>query len=301
MNDAGAYEEDRPRHATLPMPTPFSLALTCGPVAWVGHRSPRHGWREGTLTWIGWEGEHVVWRQVKAVQQDGIDITSNIDDGEAHAGWVRAVLGGDVVLPAFIDPVIDRLAQRFIGLHPYCDGSLFDGIVTAIVGQSISVAAAAVTQGRLASLFNPSTRIAGREFRPLPRAHQLADASPELVRTAGVTRRRAEALVHAARMQQDGVLPTDGAARLNWEEASRTLQELPLVGRWTAESALLWGVGAPDAYPTGDVALLRAARQVYRNPTLTMQELDRLAEGWRPARGLAARVLWTALFGPALS
>ncbi|MDQ4099903.1 MAG: hypothetical protein M3121_05350, partial [Chloroflexota bacterium] len=293
-------EEDRPRQVTLPMSPSFSLALTCGPVAWVGHRSPRHAWCDGTLTWIGWEREHVVWRQATVGKGEKLDISSSTDDRDAHAEWARTVLGIDVVLPAFTDPVIDSLAQRFNGLHPYCDGLLFDGIVTAIVGQSISIAAAAVTQGRLASLFNPPARIAGREFRPLPRADQLANASPELVRTTGVTRRRGQGLVHAARMQQDGVLPTDDAARLNSEEVSGTLQELPLVGRWTAESALLWGVGAPDAYPTGDVALLRAARQVYRNPTLTMRELDRLAEGWRPARGLAARLLWTALFGSVL-
>jgi 3-methyladenine DNA glycosylase/8-oxoguanine DNA glycosylase len=74
---------------------------------------------------------------------------------------------------------------------------------------------------------------------------------------------------------------------------------LPLVGRWTAESVVLWGIGAPDAHPTGDVALLRAARAAYGRPELTLKELDVLAEQWRPARGLAARLLWTELFGPA--
>ncbi len=299
MSEARACEADQPRQVTLPMSPPFSLALTCGPVAWVGHRSPRHAWCDGTLTWIGWERGRIVWRQVKGAKGEALDISTNADDGDAHAEWARTVLGRDVVPPAFTDPTIDRLAQRFAGLHPYCDGSLFDGIVTAIVGQSISVAAAAVTQGRLASLFRPPVSMAGREFRPLPRADQLADASPEFVRSAGVTRRRAEALVHAARMQQDDLLPADEAARRDPEGASRALQELPLVGRWTAESALLWGVGEPDAYPAGDVALLRAARHVYGNPTLTMRELDLLAEKWRPARGLAARLLWTALFGAA--
>lgn len=299
MSYERVFEEDRPRHVTLPMAAPFSLALTCGPVAWVGHRSPRHAWYAGTLRWIGWEGDQVVWRQVEEGNAHVLNIKTNKDRGEAHAEWARAVLGSDAVLPHFTDPVIDRLAQQFTGLYPYCDGSLFDGIVTAIVGQSISVAAAAVTQGRLASLFNSPVSIADREFRPLPRADQLADASPELVRSAGVTRRRAEALVYAARVQLDGLLPADGAARRNPEGASRALQDLPLVGRWTAESALLWGVGAPDAYPAGDVALLRAARHVYARPALTMRELDLLAEEWRPARGLAARLLWTALFGAA--
>jgi 3-methyladenine DNA glycosylase/8-oxoguanine DNA glycosylase len=77
------------------------------------------------------------------------------------------------------------------------------------------------------------------------------------------------------------------------------LLALPLVGRWTAESVLLWGLGADDAYPTGDVALLRAARLAYGQPDMTHSELNALAEAWRPGRSWAARWLWLNLFGPA--
>ncbi len=75
------------------------------------------------------------------------------------------------------------------------------------------------------------------------------------------------------------------------------LLRLPAVGPWTANSALLWGVGAPDAHPTGDVALLRAARAAFANPDLDLKGLDHRAETWRPARGWAARLLWTGLLG----
>jgi DNA-3-methyladenine glycosylase II len=75
--------------------------------------------------------------------------------------------------------------------------------------------------------------------------------------------------------------------------------ELPLVGRWTAESALLWGVGAPDAHPSGDIALLRAVRNAYGLPEMTLKDLDVLSEAWRPARAIAARLLWTELLGVA--
>ncbi len=77
MSNARVLEEDRPRHVTLPMAAPFSLALTCGPVAWVGHRSPRHAWYAGTLTWIGWEGDQVVWRQVEEGNAQVLNIKVN--------------------------------------------------------------------------------------------------------------------------------------------------------------------------------------------------------------------------------
>lgn len=293
-------DDDLPEvpHRTLTVAAPFSLAVTSGPVHWTTGRSPRHRWLDGRLTWVGWEGEHIAWRTAQQVSDRQIDITG-ASDPALDAAWGRAVIGTDVHLPAFRDPVIADLAGRFPGLHPYCDGSLFDGIVTAIVGQSISVAAAAVTQARLAALFTAPLAIDGYDFRPLPRPDQLAAASEELIRASGVTWRRAGAIRHAAREWLAGTLPSDAFAREQPESAATALMELPLVGRWTAESVVLWGIGAPNAHPTGDVALLRAARQAYGRPDLTLKELDGLAEQWQPARGLAARLLWTALFGPA--
>lgn len=239
----------------------------------------------------------MVWRRARRLNDHYLDITTNALNGDRQ--WGRRVLGLDIPLPVFLDPAIAGLAATFPGLRPLCDGSLFDGLVTAIVGQSISVAAAAVTQARLAARFAEPITLDGRQFTPLPTAAQLADAPVALVRESGVTWKRAEAIIAAARAQLAGELPTDDEARTAPDEAMRRLRALPLVGRWTAESALLWGIGAPDAHPAGDVALLRAARHAYANPNLTMKDLDALAEAWRPARGLAARLLWTALFGPA--
>ena len=282
----------------MPVPERFSLAATCGPVAWVGQRSPRHGWDRGELTWVGWEGDRAVWRTVRQASGDLIDISGPATE-RGDAGWGRAVLGTGIAMPAFSDPVIVELAARYPGLHPYCDGSLFDGIVTAIVGQSISVASAAMTQARLAALYAEPVTVHGRVFRPLPTAAHLAESPVELIRTSGVTWKRAEGIRNAAREMVAGRLPTDADARDNPDDTVAELMKLPLIGRWTAESALLWGVGAPNTHPTGDVALLRAARLAYDRPEMTLKDLDQLAEGWRPGRALAARLLWTNLFGVA--
>src|SRR5680860_409744 len=170
----------------LTVPAPFSLAATCGPVFWTTGRSPRHRWDDGALTWVGWEGESIVWRSCTQTGPSELDITGSASL-EHDVAWSGDVLGSDIALHPYDDPIIARIAQRFPGLHPYCDGSVFDGIVTAIVGQSISVAAAAVTQAKLAALFANEIVIDGRAFRPLPRPDQLAGASVELIRASGVT------------------------------------------------------------------------------------------------------------------
>jgi 3-methyladenine DNA glycosylase/8-oxoguanine DNA glycosylase len=278
----------------------FSLAVTCGPVAWARGRWPNVDWLDGALVWVGWEDNRVVHRIVRQLP----DRPSSLEIGgsatpEVDASWARATLGLGPVPPVGTDATVAAVRARFPGLRPWANGSLFEGFVGSIVGQSISVAAAAVTETRLAALFHEGVEIAGRSFRPQPRADQLAAAEPALVRRSGVTWRRAEALVRGAQAFLDGRLPTDDDARADPDAARAALRALPLVGPWTAESALLWGLGEGNAYPPGDAALLRAARIAYDRPDLDHAALNALAAGWSPHRGWAARWLWVALLGPA--
>lgn len=188
------------------------------------------------------------------------------------------------------------LARKHAGMRPWAAGSLYEGFVSAIVGQSISVAAAAVTERRLYAQFNGAEEIAGRMFWPPPRPDQLAAADPALIRQSGVTLVRADALVAVGEafsaLEWEGESLEGGALR---SQAERMLA-IRGVGRWTVESALLWGVGEGDAHPSGDVALLRAARQHWPEMA-NLRELDRRAETWRPHRGWAARLLWLDLLG----
>jgi 3-methyladenine DNA glycosylase/8-oxoguanine DNA glycosylase len=282
----------------LSVPEEFSLAQTCGPVAWARQRSPRHEWMNGALVVLESRNEQTIWRKVTQPEPGVLYITGPHAE-EPDIDWARRVLRIDEMMPTFRDAEIDGLATRFAGLRPYADGSLFDGIVTSIVGQSISVLSAAAAQYKLAAAFAEPVAIDGRAFYPLPSAAKLADASVELIRTSGVTWKRAEAIKFAARACIEGHLPSDDEARKNPGNALQALLALPLVGRWTAESALLWGIGSPDAHPTGDIALLRAARQAYGQPDMSLKDLDILAENWRPARAIAARLLWTNLLGVA--
>ncbi|MER3436884.1 MAG: hypothetical protein C4346_04330 [Chloroflexota bacterium] len=205
--------------------------------------------------WVGWEGSTIAWR---FVAQDPSDETALVVAGNASpeqdAAWGKAVLGIEQKPSAFSDPLIATLQARYRGLRPFAAGSLFDGLVSAIIGQSISVAAAAVTERRLAALFNDGLDLAGRVSYPLPRPDQLAEASPELVRLSGVTMRRAIALIAVARAWCEGRLPSTADAVQEPVRARELLRTLPLVGPWTAESAILWGVGWSDAFPDGDAA-----------------------------------------------
>lgn len=276
----------------------FSLAETCGPVVWGRGRWPNVDWIGGALVWVGREDGEVVHRIARQPAPGTLVITGERDTARDR-DWAERVLGIDRRPPVLEDPVVAAIAVRFAGLRPYSSGSLFTGIVSCIAGQSISVAAAAITEARLFALFHPGIELGGRIFWPAPLPEHLASADAARIRESGVTWRRAEAIVAAANAWQEGMLPTGDFALRDPAAARAALRRLPLVGEWTAESALLWGIGLGDAFPPNDAALLRAAKAAYRDDALDHRRLIELAERWRPARGWAARWLWTALFGVA--
>ena len=275
----------------------FSLAETVAPVGWGGGRWPNQDWLDGDLVAVSANIQGTVSRHVRQ-REEFLEIASNVADAR-HQQWADDVLGAKRIPPKIDDPVIARIAARFPGMRPYSNGNLFEGIITAIVGQSISVQAAAVTERKLAALFTPPLIIGARQYWPTPTAEQLANADPALVRTSGVTQRRADAIVAIARLAVAAQLLPTVTPAADPGTVIEALMQLPLVGRWTAESVLLWGLGADDAYPAGDVALLRAARLAYDKPEMSHAEMDVLADGWRPGRSWAARWLWLNLFGPA--
>ena len=77
------------------------------------------------------------------------------------------------------------------------------------------------------------------------------------------------------------------------DDAKQELMTLKGVGRWTADIYLLMALRRPDIWPTDDLALAKAAQQVKALDAVPDQdELEELAQSWRPWRAVAARLLW---------
>jgi 3-methyladenine DNA glycosylase/8-oxoguanine DNA glycosylase len=283
---------EQPR-TLLSISPPFDLARTVAPAWWARGRWPNVDARRGAFVWVGWEGGQVAWRSVRQIDAGTLEIIGH-RSCDLDTSWASAVLGSRAAMPKFDDPIMAALARKHAGLRPWSAGSLFEGAVSSIVGQSISVAAAAVTERRLCERFNDGLHLDGRQFWPPPRPEQLAFSSAAFVRESGVTTKRAEALVAIGTLfateSTRAMFDTDPGA------AVERLMSISGIGQWTVQSALLWGIAAPDAHPTRDVALLRAARVHYPD-VADLKDFDRVAERWKPTRAWAARLLWLDLLG----
>lgn len=193
----------------------------------------------------------------------------------------RASLARGVSVLSKVDPDLARVARAY-GLPPLWEREEgFPTLVLTILEQQVSLASALAAFERLRAA---SVTVTPETFLTFDDAQ---------LRAFGFSRQKALYCRLLARAILDGKLDLPKLPSLSDEEVRAELTRLKGVGAWTAEIYLLRALLRPDAWPAGDLALQLAAREVKRLPARpTAAELDALAEGWRPWRAVAARLLW---------
>jgi len=187
--------------------------------------------------------------------------------------------GLDEVMRA--DPVLKDLVAR--GAVPKLRRRPpgFEGLAWIVIGQQLSTASAAAIWERLKGLLDSH----------LPEA--FLALSDEDLRGVGLSAGKIRTLRTAASAILDGQLPLDGLHQFTADDAHRMLTAVKGIGPWTADVYLLFCLGHPDAFPSGDLAVQEAARLAYGLELRPdPKRLAALAERWRPWRGVAAKVLW---------
>jgi DNA-3-methyladenine glycosylase II len=113
-----------------------------------------------------------------------------------------------------------------------------------------------------------------------------------------VTRQKSAYLLHLSNSIVNGDLSFNRLARMSDDEARLALTQIKGIGLWSADVYLLMAMRRADIWPAGDLALAVAMQDLKglsRRPD--PEELERLAEQWRPHRAVAARMLWQYYLG----
>jgi DNA-3-methyladenine glycosylase II len=187
----------------------------------------------------------------------------------------------------------DRTLGRVIrevgpcGLQIAARQSPYEALAESIVYQQLSGRAAATIYGRFCGLYGS---------RRCPRPQQVLDTDVARLRSAGLSRTKAEALRDLAAKALDGTVPTRARAeKLTDEEIVERLTAVRGVGRWTVEMFLIFTLGRPDVLPVDDYGVRKGfacafGRRVLPRP----KELAGHGEAWRPYRTVASWYLWRA-------
>jgi DNA-3-methyladenine glycosylase II len=157
----------------------------------------------------------------------------------------------------------------------------FSTLIRIILEQQVSLASAASMFARLRQQIVP--------FQP-QRFLELGDSG---LKALGLTRQKSSYCLHLAESIVEKRINLSRLARMSDEAAKASLVQLRGIGSWSADVYLLMALRRPDAWPAGDLALALAMANVKQlGSTPRFEEMERLAENWRPFRAVAARMLW---------
>lgn len=152
----------------------------------------------------------------------------------------------------------------------------FEQLLSAIVSQQISTAAAAAVWAKL-----QSARLTAPE--------SVLRASEADLREAGLSRQKAR----YAKALADARIDYPALRGAPSETVVQTLTEVPGIGRWTAEIYAMFSLGRADVFAPGDLALQHAAQALFQLPARPSEgQLRRMSQDWSPWRSVAARILW---------
>jgi len=157
----------------------------------------------------------------------------------------------------------------------------FSTLVKIILEQQVSLASAASLFARLRNNTTP--------FRPA-RMIELGEAH---LKSLGLTRQKTAYCLHLAESLTTKRLRLSQLSRMSDADVKAALMQVKGLGAWSADVYLLMVLRRPDIFPATDLALVSAVtelKQLDERPD-TKQLLE-LAEGWRPYRSVAARMLW---------
>jgi len=156
----------------------------------------------------------------------------------------------------------------------------FEGLARIVVGQQLSVASAGAIWNRTVEACQP--------FEP----HILLRLEDAHLAGAGLSRSKIRTLRAVATACADG-LDLERLGHATEEEIHAALTEVVGIGPWTADIFIMFCLGRADGWASGDLALQIAAQQALRlRKRPDTDKLNKIAERWRPWRGVAARLLW---------
>lgn len=238
----------------------------------------------------------------------GTDLANRLVDGVLH----RAVGGRDVAIqarPGGVDvepldevtrPVVltllgvefeldpfyawasgplAELTVRLRGFRPPLQPEPFEALVASITAQQVSLFAAVAIRNRLIGRFGERVG----EAWAFPERGRIAAATEDELFALGFTRRKAEYTIALARSDVD----LHGLASLPDDDVRAVITSFRGLGPWTAEWFLARHLARPRAWPAGDLALRKAALDLYG---VEVTELGPLLD---PFQNLSAHYLLT--------
>lgn len=136
-----------------------------------------------------------------------------------------------------------------------------------------------------------------REIQPVT-PERFVELGDRHFRELGVTRQKSAYLLELAGSVVSGRLNLRRLSRLSDDQVLVLLTGIKGIGLWSANIYLLMAMRRADIWPAGDLALAVAIKELKGLAARpSPEQLEEIAEQWRPHRAVAARMLWQYYLG----
>lgn len=268
---------------------PFSLAAAAsfgfGPNS--GRPEPDSGLMR--LAFVGDDLDTHVGAVVRQ-EQDGSLSVEITDDDDCNmvmvANQIRRILSVDTPVDGWLaagraDPVLGRLQAAHPGFRPVLFHSPYEAAAWSVLSQRRHRAQAAALHRRLSEAAGATFELAGESVAAFPKPWDLM----HMEEFPGIEQERMARLRGVAQAAHAGYLDVVGLCRMSADEAMNWLQRVRGLGPVYSMLVYLRSVGVTDALAVGEPRLAGCLRHYYRlADTPDAQEMERLAEPWRPFR-----------------
>jgi len=157
----------------------------------------------------------------------------------------------------------------------------FPTLIHIILEQQVSLASAQAVYNRLIERLATVTP-----------SHFLSLSDHEL-KKIGFSRQKTRYCRELAHALLSGSIELASLNQLPDQEVRQRLMQIKGIGPWTADIYLAVGLGRPDIWPDGDLALALAIKQLKNLPRRpSSKQMRRMSLQWKPWRSVAARLLW---------
>jgi DNA-3-methyladenine glycosylase II len=184
------------------------------------------------------------------------------------------------------DKKLKKVIERVGSLSSRNNPDLYLALMRAIVGQQLSVKAAATIWGRFIALF--------KDGYPDPK--KLLKIKDDKLRAVGLSYQKAGYLKNIALFSIEKTLDYKKLKLKPDEELIEYLVEIKGVGRWTVEMILMFSLNREDVFPKDDLGIQNGIKNLYKleskNKKELFKDMELIAEKWRPYRTLACMYIW---------
>ena len=292
----------------VPSPIPFDYFKTMRFQANYRKRSGSDYFENGIyMKAMRIKGQPVILEIRQSQESESIELRivspSVFTEHHAAAEALSQLLGFDLDLTEFDnfvkrDEVLNPLIGDLKGLRLTRTATVYEALVSAIIGQQISAAVAGVIRENfLARYGSPLVTRQGPTLYVFPEPAVICKEGIDVLRTLKLSGKKAEYIYEISQRAALKELDYDVLCPLTNDEVIDQLTQIRGIGRWTAEWVLLRSLGRLDAIPSGDLALQRMVGMYYfGTDRVTEEELGAFAlKYWAPFRGLITLYLFAFL------